>query len=157
MRCRLTERSVESATVNTATIVLTLVSGGLAGAVLTSALTGARERRRSRREDKASQWLVTMELANANAGSQYILQGAYYTRFPTDAWREERSRLAKALPREAFLVIAGAYNAIHGFNWRFDAQVFQRDDPENKQLFRSSERMREASKAALDVLDQVRR
>jgi hypothetical protein len=139
------------------TTLIALIFGGLGGAVLTSVLTSTSERQRGKREEQASQWLVTMELANANAGAQYILEGKYYTRFPIDAWREERSRLARALPREGFLVVAGAYNAIHGFNWRFDADVFQRDDPHDKELFRSCERMREASKAALDVLDQVRR
>jgi hypothetical protein len=136
--------------------LITLIFGGLGGAVLTVAATSTTERRRSRREHHASQWLVTMELTNANVGSHYILKGAYYTKFPMDAWREERSGLARALPREAFLVLARAYDAIHGFNWRYEAQVFQLDDPDNQQLFRSCERMRAATRVALDVLDQVR-
>jgi hypothetical protein len=157
VQCRHEARRVESAIVASDTTLITLIFGGLGGAALTGVLASTSERRRSKREDQASQWLVTMELANANAGAQYILQGEYYTHFPTDAWREERPKLARALPREGFLVVAGAYNAIHGFNWRFDAQVFQRADPKNKELFRSCERMRETSKAALDVLDEVRK
>lgn len=97
-----------------------------------------------------------MELANANAGAEQILKGEPYTSFPMDAWREERSRLARALPREGFLALTGAYDAIHGFNWRFDAEVFTARAPADALLVDQCEQMRDASGAALEVLDLIR-
>jgi hypothetical protein len=142
--------------VTLAPTLLTLGFGGLTGALLASVLTQRRERRTTTDERAASQWLVAMELANAHVGAQRILEGEWYTRFPTDAWEQERSKLARGLPREAFLVLSGTYNVIHGYNWRFEAQVFQNDDPDNSLLFRCCERMRESAFVALKTLEEVR-
>jgi hypothetical protein len=139
-------------------VLLTLASGGVAGAFLTNLLTRRREQRANEAEALAARWLVTLELVNAQAGVQFILGGDWYTRFPTDAWEHERSRLARGLPMEAYLVLSAAYNTIHGYNWRFDSSVFQSEasDPDSAWLHRSCARIEVSATAALAVLEDLR-
>lgn len=122
--------------------LLTLLFGGVSGTGLTLLVTGRRQSRADRAAITASQWLVRMELVNAHAGAGFILEGADFYRFPTKAWEEERAALARVLPRQGFVVLAAAYDAIHGFNWRFDAGVFDADAA-------SPNRSSSATKAAL--------
>ena len=138
--------------------LLTLASGGLAGAYLEHLFARRRERRADAAEALAARSLITLELINAQAGAQYILAGEWYTRFPTDAWQQERSRLARTLPMEAYLVLSAAYNAIHGYNWRFDSSVFQSttSDPHSALLYRSCVRIDVSATAALTVLEELR-
>src|SRR4051812_46199326 len=105
--------------------LLSVVTGGLAGAVLTHLFTRTRERNKTTDEEAAAHTVVQLELANANVGAKRVLDGDAWTKFPIKAWEDERSDLARGLPRQAFLVLAGAYNCIHGFNWRVDAGVFE--------------------------------
>jgi hypothetical protein len=88
--------------------------------MVTLLVTGYRERRRTRREDAAAIQLVVFELGNAERGARYIQQGEPFIEFPVTAWEEQRLRLARFLDHEVWMLVAAAYNSIHGFNWRYE-------------------------------------
>lgn len=96
-----------------------VIAGGLVATLLTLLVTGARERRKTRREDAAAVQLIIFELGNAQRGASYIQHGEPWTGFPITAWEEGRLRLARFLDPEAWMLVAAAYNSIHGFNWRY--------------------------------------
>ena len=99
---------------------LGVVAGGLAGTLVTLLVTGARERSKTRREDAAAVQLVIFEIGNAERGARYIRDGEPYTSFPVSAWEAGRIRLARSLEPEVWMLVAAAYNSIHGFNWRYE-------------------------------------
>jgi hypothetical protein len=96
-----------------------VVAGGLVGTLLTLLVTGVRERTKLRREDAATVQLVIFEIGNAERGARYIKDGEPYTSFPVTAWETGRLRLARFLDPEVWMLVAAAYNSIHGFNWRY--------------------------------------
>lgn len=93
--------------------------GGVVGAGLTLVVTGRREHKRIRSDDLATLRLIEMELGNARRAAQYISAGAPYVALPVSAWEEGRIRLARSLEPSEWLLVAAAYDAIHGFNWRY--------------------------------------
>jgi hypothetical protein len=94
--------------------------GGLLATGLTLTITGWRERRKTHDEDVATIRLIEMELGNALRAATYIKDhGAAYTEFPITAWESGRIRLARSLDALEWLLVLNAYDAIRGWNWRY--------------------------------------
>ena len=77
---------------------------------------------------RAALLLVEDELRNAADGAASILQNQPYAPFPTVAGDDNSIRLAGELLPEEWRVLAQAYDRVHGFNWRHQANVLTDDE-----------------------------
>lgn len=118
--------------------IIQVALGGVLGTVIALAVTWVRERRKTRDEDLATLRLIEFEVGNARRGARAILEeDAPYTAFPITAWEEGRIRLARMLEPEQWMLVAAAYDAIHGFNWRYQ---HDKDHPDDQVLLNPADR-----------------